>query len=100
MTSTAFDTLKLARNLRDKAKFNPEQAEGLADAMAEALQGDIATKADVLTVKTELRATELRLKADIEAVCADIIKWMFGTSGFQTLVIIGTLIALVRIAPK
>ncbi len=48
MTSAAFDTLKLARSLRDRAKFSPEQAEGLADAIAEALQGDLATKADVL----------------------------------------------------
>jgi hypothetical protein len=33
MTAVLFDTLELARALRDKAHFTPEQAEGAADAM-------------------------------------------------------------------
>ena len=91
MTAAAVDTLK--RALRDKAKFSAEQAEGIADAMAEAMQGDVATK-------TDLRESELRLKAEIEASKAEIIKWMFGTIGFQTLIIIGAVITLARIVAK
>ena len=56
--SIPFDTLKLARSLREKAKFAPEQAEGLADALSEAFQNEIATK-------TDLRELELRLTIKI-----------------------------------
>jgi hypothetical protein len=54
MGAIPFDTLKLARSLREKAKFPTEQAEGVADALAEAFQGEIATK-------TDLRELEHRL---------------------------------------
>ncbi len=58
MVAIPFDTLKLARSLRDKAKFDPEQAEGVADALAEAFQEEVATK-------TDLRELELRLTIKI-----------------------------------
>jgi hypothetical protein len=41
MTAMAFDTLKLAKALRDKTHFPQEQAEGFADAIAEAIQTDL-----------------------------------------------------------
>jgi hypothetical protein len=44
--------------LRDKAKFAPEQAEGVANALSEAFQVEIATK-------TDLRELELRLTIKI-----------------------------------
>jgi hypothetical protein len=117
--NAAFDTLKFARALREKAKLTSEQAEGFADAISEAVQNDLSTKADVQTVRSDLREVELALKADlrgtelalkadmreselrldarIEASKAEIIKWMFGTIGFQTLIILGAVIALARI---
>jgi hypothetical protein len=58
MSAIPFDTLKLARTLRDKAKFAPEQAEGVADALSEAFQDEIATK-------TDLRELELCLTTKI-----------------------------------
>lgn len=141
MNAVPFDTLKFARALRDKAKLSPEQAEGFADAIAEAIQGDLATKRDIadsntaLTtdiqgvktslqgeiqgvktslqaeiqsvktslqtevqgVKADVREAELRLEAKIEASKAEIVKWMFGTIGFQTLIILGAVIALTRV---
>ncbi|WP_018042572.1 hypothetical protein [Methylobacterium sp. 88A] len=152
MTAVAFDTLKFARSLREKAKLSSEQAEGLADAFTELFQGDIATKSDIgsvkvdieafglstradveslrlstqadikalslstqadiealrlstradiealkLSTRSDLREAEARLEAKIEATKADIIKWMFGTIGFQTLIILGAVIALARI---
>lgn len=107
MTATTFDTLKFARALRDKAHFTNEQAEGMADAIAEVVQTDIATKGDVgsvradinslrISTRADLRETELHLEAKIEATKAEIIKWMFGTMGLQTIVIIGTVTALIR----
>lgn len=90
MPAVPFDTLRLARALRDKAKFTPEQAEGAADAIAEAVQSDLSTKGD-------LREMELRLEGEIASAKSEIIKWMFGTVGFQTLLIIGALVALLRL---
>ena len=94
MTAAAFDRLRFARTLREKAKLSPEQAEGLADAIAGAFQGDVATKGDVLSARSDLRELELKLGARIEAAKAEIVKRMFGTIGFQTLLILGAVIAL------
>ncbi|MGY2051202.1 hypothetical protein [Methylobacterium sp. JK268] len=96
MTSVAFDTLKFVRTLRDKAKMSPEQAEGLADALSEAIQSDLATKSDIAAVKANLRESELRLEAKIETTKSEIIKWMIGSIGFQAIVIVGAIVALAR----
>ncbi|MCJ2073792.1 CCDC90 family protein [Methylobacterium sp. J-030] len=82
MAAVAFDTLKFARTLRDKAKLSPEQAEGLTDAMAEALQGDLVTKAD--------------LRAALADTRSEIVRWVAGLIGFLTLAVIGAVIALAR----
>jgi len=44
--SVAFDTLRFARALRDKAKLTSEQAEGIAEAFAEAIDEQLVTKGD------------------------------------------------------
>ena len=129
MSAVAFDTLKFAQTLRDKAKFTPEQAEGLSEAFAQASADQLATKSDITDLRTDvkadiadlrtavkidiadlrtelkvdiadlrsdLREAELRLETKIEATKADILKWMFGTIGFQTIVILGAVPALSR----
>jgi hypothetical protein len=59
MTAVPFDTLKLARQLREKAGFTPEHAEAAAEALAEAVGGaDLVTKADLAIA---LRDLEQRL---------------------------------------
>lgn len=59
MTAVPFDTLKLARQLREKAGFTPEHAEAAAEALAEAVGGaELVTKADMTAA---LRDIELRL---------------------------------------
>lgn len=108
MTAVAFDTLRFVRTLRDKAKMSPEQAEGLAEAVAEAVQGDLATKSDIksvksdvetleITTKSDLREAEFRLEAKIEATKSEIIKWMIGSIGFQAVVIVGAIVAVSRV---
>ncbi|MGU3467462.1 hypothetical protein ACLBXO_21685 [Methylobacterium sp. C33D] len=82
MAAVACDTLKFARTLREKAKLSPEQAESLADAMAEALQGDLVTKAD--------------LRAELADTRSAIVRWVAGLIGFQTLAVIGAVVALAR----
>ena len=55
MTAVPFDTLKLARQLREKAGFTPEHAEAAAEALAEAVGGaDLATKADLRDLEQRL----------------------------------------------
>jgi predicted nucleic acid-binding Zn-ribbon protein len=124
-----FDTLRLSRTLRDKGHFTSEQAEALAEALGEASQGDLATKADLAELRTEiaevrteiaeLRAelkteiaelrTELKaeiaglrteLKAEIAAVRTELLKWIIGAIGFQTVVILGALISIIKIFAK
>ena len=101
MTTLAFDTLKFAQTLRDKAKFTQEQSEGLAMAIADATSDQIATKADIKDLRVELRndmrEVESRLEIKIESLRSDVLKWIVGSIGFQTLVILGAVVTLARI---
>ena len=114
MTAVAFDTLKFARALRDKAKLSPEQAEGLANALVDVFDGNIATKADIQVVRSDIEALKIQTRADIEALRlttqADIeavkgaiasakvetVRWLVGAIGFQTLAVLGAVVALTR----
>jgi multidrug resistance efflux pump len=121
MTAVAFDTLKFARALREKAKLSPEQAEGLADALVDVFDGNLATKADIRDVQADLQvvrgdvealkiqtradieALRLSTKADIEAVKGaiasakvEMVRWLVGAIGFQTLAVLGAVVALTR----
>lgn len=92
MTVVALDTLEMAKELK---------AAGFSDQQAEAVTRLVRTSRDFdashLATKSDLREQELRLEAKIEATKAEIIKWMFGTIGFQTLIILGAVIALARL---
>ena len=127
MNALLFDTLRLSRILRDKGHFTAEQAEALAEALGEASHGDLATKADladlatkadlaavwteIAELKTELKTeiAELRtdlkteiaeLKIEIGGIKIELLKWIIGAMGFQTVVILGALISVIRIAAK
>jgi len=91
VSALLFDTLRLSRTLRDKGHFTPEQAEALAEALGEAAHDDLATKADLANLAT---------KADLAEVKVDILKWVVSAIGFQTVVILGALVSLVRIFAK
>jgi hypothetical protein len=84
MSAVAFDTLKFAQTLRDRAKLTPEQAEGIASAFAEATGDQLVTK-DYLDSK-------------LESAKSDIVRWLFGAIGFQTLIMLAAVIALARIS--
>ncbi len=97
MSAILFDTLRLSRTLREKGHFTIEQAETLAEALGEAAQEDLATKTDWANLEARLEA---KFKAWLAELKADILKWVVGTIGFQTVVILGALISLVRIFAK
>ncbi len=140
MTALLFDTLRLSRTLRDKGHFTPEQAEALAEALGEASQGDLATKADLAELRTEIAELKTELKTEIAEVRTEIaglktelkteiagletglktgiaglraemksenaatrtelLKWTIGAIGFQTVVILGALISMIKIFAK
>ncbi|MBY6240315.1 CCDC90 family protein [Methylosinus sp. Sm6] len=135
MSALLFDTLRLSRTLRDKGRFSSEQAETLAEALGEAMQGDLATKADVstvrvdldafkadlasvktdvaviklelsavktdvVTIKSDLGTLRAELKSSISDAKTDILKWVVGAIGFQTILILGGLISLARVFAK
>ena len=82
MITELYDALKEAGASEGSAR---KAAETLADqesrfAMFEATLANTATKTDLAETK------------------AEIIKWMFGTIGFQTIVILGAVIARMRLA--
>ena len=55
MTGVAFDTLKFAQRLREKAGFSAEHAEAAAEALAEAIGGaELTTKADLRDLEQRL----------------------------------------------
>ena len=139
MNAVAFDTLKFAQALRDKANLSPTQAEGISQAFSEAIAGQLATrddlanlatkddlaalrsatkedlaafrsatKDDMTALRTDLAALrtdvnileakiEAKIDAKIEASKSEIIKWMFGTIGFQTIIVLGAVVALAHV---
>lgn len=92
MTVVALDTLEMAKELK-AAGFSDQQAEAVTRLVRTSRDFDVSHVA----TKSDLREQELRLEAKIEATKAEIIKWMFGTIGFQTLIILGAVIALARL---
>jgi hypothetical protein len=87
MTAAIFDTHAFVKRL---TKF------GMPDAQAEVLAEEQVRLFDErLTARADLAA--LATKVELEAAKSKIIKWMFGTIGFQTLIIPGAVIALARL---
>ena len=73
MSAVAFDTLKLARKLRETAHMSQDQAEGVADALAEAMSGaELATKTDVILTENSLKAEIADVRAGLKAEIADV----------------------------
>ncbi len=72
MATTAIDTLRYARKLRD-AGVPPDQAEAMADAIGSELVDHLATKADIRETKAEIR--ELRSWAEGKF---QLLYWMLG----------------------
>jgi polyhydroxyalkanoate synthesis regulator phasin len=72
LSAVAFDTLKLARDLRERGKLTTEQAEGVAEALSTAFRDEIATKADVQAIRTDQQAIAAAGKADVQAVNSEV----------------------------
>jgi hypothetical protein len=91
VNAAVFDTLKFVEHL-EAGGFSRQQAKAAAEAFAQATSQEFATRSDIALVRADLRESELRLEARIEAIKAELIKWMFGTIVAQT----GLIIAAIR----
>jgi hypothetical protein len=91
--TVAFDTLKLADRL-EAAGMPSQQAKGVAAALAETATANLVTREYL-----DLRLSELRAetKADLSEAKAEILRWIIGAIGFQTIFILGAVAALIRL---
>ena len=67
MAAPAFDTLKFANTLK-AAGVAPEQVEAQARALSAVLEdarGELATRADVQTIRADMQALKAELKSDL-----------------------------------
>ena len=99
MTVTALDTHEVVKELK-AAGFTDQQAEAVTRVVRQAQDVDLSN----LATKADLAATERALRADFQVglaeTRAEILKWMVGTIGVQTVVIVGAVVALVRLFPR
>ena len=89
MNAVAFDTLKFAQNLRDKANFSSAQAEGLSEAFSEAISGQLVTRADLIALATKDDMSALKddisgLKDDVSALKDDVSELKTDVSELKT----------------
>ena len=82
MSPVAFDTLKLAQRL-ESAGVPAKQAQDMASAFSDTI-GETVVSREYL----DLRVAELK---------TEILKWMLGSVGLQTIVIVGAVAALIKL---
>ena len=99
----AFDSHRFVKRLTESG-FSEKQAETLAEEHVALLNANLATKADIETLRQdtkadietlrqETKADIARVEARIEAVKADLLKWMLGAMIAQG----GLVVALVKL---
>ena len=117
MSPVAFDTLKLAQRL-EAAGLPPRQAQDVASALSDTI-GEVVVTREYLDLRLgEMRAAfdlrlaefhaglDLRLReirtamatnVELAEAKGEMLKWMFGAVGLQTLAILGGVAALFRL---
>jgi cell division septum initiation protein DivIVA len=91
MPAAAFDTLRLARRLQGLG-LPPGQADGFAEAFADTMVIELATKSDLAELRAEFRLECERLRTDIAASRADIIRWVVPLILAQMALTVGVLL--------
>lgn len=89
MSTGTFDTLAIARK-RKSAGFSEVQAEAVTEVFRDARETDLST----LATKADLIATKGELRTEIADAKFAILKWVLPAIGFQTIVIVGAIVAL------
>ncbi len=71
MTTAVFDTLKASRNLK-AAGIDEAQADAIVTTMAEAFDDTVATKADVVAIRADLKTEIAAVRSDMTAFKAEL----------------------------
>ncbi len=87
----AFDSHRFVKRLTESG-FTEKQAETLAEEHVALLNANLATKADIARVEAGMEALRHETTAAIEAVKAELVKWLFGALIAQG----GLIVALVK----
>lgn len=72
----AFDTLRFVKRLTEHG-LTEEQAEAPENGQVNQLDGNLATKAGIEAVQRDIEALQLKTRAGIAALEADLLKWTF-----------------------
>ena len=100
MGAVAFDTLKLAQRL-EAAGLPGRQAQEIASALSETI-GDAVVTREYLDLRlgeatARLEGKIAETEGKIAEARAEILNWMFGAVGLQTLAILGGVAGLFRL---
>ena len=104
MTTVAFETMKLARRL-EAAGMNQPQATGVAEALAETMVVEPATRADLQSLDARLSGEISALRVEVEklrgemqvglaAVKLEMLRWLLPLFLAQMAMIVGVLVRL------
>lgn len=105
MATLTFDKLAYVDRLK-AAGMGEREARALADGLDQALREEVATRADLAAVRTDLAAdiaavrTDLaavkhELQVEIQTVKHDMLRWMVGVAFAQ----VGLTVAIIRLLP-
>lgn len=102
-----FDTHRFVQNLVASG-FTEKQAEALAYEQVNLLNSNLATKADIESIRADVEALRLSTESKIEALRLstegkvesakfEMVKWMIGAMVAQSTLIVGLTVALVKL---
>ncbi|MCY4612855.1 MAG: hypothetical protein OXB94_04430 [Nitrospira sp.] len=90
MTTIAFDTYKAVKALK-QAGFEEVQAEAVVATVGEAMGENVATKADMAEIRTEIAGLKADVASDFKVLYRHL--WVMAAS------IVGVTVALVKLIP-
>jgi len=100
MASFILDTLAYADTLK-AGGFSPQQAETQARALAEILDRQMSTKAEVAEHENNLQhaieVLRLEMKRDIAETKDDLTRWVIGAGVLQTTIVVGVLLKVAKL---
>jgi chromosome segregation ATPase len=97
--ATKADLVDLATKA-DLAAVRTEIAELRTELKTEIAELRTELKTEIAELRTELKTEIAELKIEIGGTNIELLKWIIGAIGFQTVVILGALISLIRIVAK
>lgn len=95
MSAGTLDTLAIARRLK-AVGFTEDQAEAVTGVLRDARETDLSTLATKSDLRAEIGNAKNELRTEIAEAKFEILKWVLSAIGFQTIVIVGAIVALMK----